>query len=203
MQDETTQAARVLAASMSQFDSACQRRKLGPNDHMLALHPQQIRLDIAVAAGHTAFAPAEHVSSVIANNVTAEMLAVAQKPASDRGINNESYAEADAHTLGFDGASFDVVACRIATPHFSDPAQCVPEPARLLRPSGVSGLVDNLAPEDPAAVIWRDDFERRRDLGHRRCLPTSEWSTLIKDPGLTITAFETSSSAVSAIGMRP
>lgn len=37
------------------------------------------------------------------------MLAVAEKPAKGGGINNVSFAEADAHALGFDDASFGVV----------------------------------------------------------------------------------------------
>jgi ubiquinone/menaquinone biosynthesis C-methylase UbiE len=201
MEDETTQAAQVLAASMSQFGrnaanyatstvhakGASLRRIVD----MLAPQSHWIGLDIATAAGHTAFALAEQVSSVVASDVTPEMLAVAEKLANDRGINNVSFAEADAHALGFDDASFDVVTCRIAPHHFSNPAQFVREAARVLRPGGVFGLVDNLAPEDPAAATWCDDFERRRDLSHRRCLPATEWATLVQDTGLTITAFET------------
>lgn len=147
-------------------------------------------LDIATAAGHTAFALAPHVTSVVATDVTPEMLAVAAEGAAERGITNVTFAEADAHDLGFDDAGFDLVTCRIAPHHFADPAAFVDEAARVLRPGGRFGLVDNLAPEDPDAAIWCDDFERRRDLSHLRCLPASEWFDLIERAGLELVAYE-------------
>ena len=51
------------------------------------------------------------------------------------------------------------------------------------------GLVDNLAPEDTHAAVWCDDFERRRDLSHLRCLPASEWAELIEAAGLELVGF--------------
>lgn len=164
---------------------------LGRIIEMLEPKPEWQGLDIATAAGHTAFALAERVSSVIASDVTPEMLTVAQALAHERGVDNVTFTEADAHHLGFDDASFDVVTCRIAPHHFSDPARFVHEAARVLRPGGVFGLVDNLAPEDPDDATWCDDFERRRDPSHLRCLPASAWADLIDDAGLRVTAFET------------
>lgn len=148
-------------------------------------------LDIATAAGHTAFALAPHVRSVVATDVTPEMLAVAAELARERGIDNVTFAEADAHDLGFDDESFDLVTCRIAPHHFADPAAFVREVARVLRPGGRFGLVDNLAPEDPEAAVWCDDFERRRDPSHLRCLPAGEWFESIEAAGLEVIASDT------------
>jgi len=194
-------AAGALAASKSQFGKNASNyvtstvhakgASLGRLVEMLSPKPQWRALDIATAAGHTAFAVAEHVHSVVATDITPEMLSAAAGVAAERGIDNVTFAEADAHDLGFDGASFDLVTCRIAPHHFSDPAQFVREVARVLRPGGSFGLVDNLAPEDPGAAVWCDDFERRRDLSHLRCLPASEWSSIIESAGMHITMFET------------
>lgn len=194
-------AAEALAASKSQFGKNAANYATS-TVHAKGASLQRIvdmveprsewhALDIATAAGHTAFALAEQVASVVATDVTPEMLTVAAAVAAERGITNVTFAEADAHNLGFDDATFDLVSCRIAPHHFSNPAVFVAEVARVLRPGAVFGLVDNLAPEDPAAAVWCDDFERRRDHSHLRCLPASEWSQLLSDAGFTITAFET------------
>lgn len=148
-------------------------------------------LDIATAAGHTALVLAEHVGSVVASDVTPEMLEVAAGVAADRGLTNVSFEQADAHALPFDDESFDIVTCRIAPHHFEDPARFVSEAARVTRSGGLVGIVDNLAPEDPVTAKWCDDFERRRDRSHLRCLPISEWITLIESAGLGEISVET------------
>lgn len=201
MQNDAGTAADALAASKQQFGRNAANyatstvhakgASLGRIVEMLAPQPDWHALDIATAAGHTAFAVAEHVRSVVASDVTPEMLTVAARVAAERSITNVTFAEADAHDVEFDDATFDLVTCRIAPHHFSDPAQFVREVSRVLRPGGVFGLVDNLAPEDPTAARWCDDFERRRDLSHRRCLPASEWFALIEQAGLQLTAYET------------
>lgn len=157
---------------------------------MLEPQPSWEALDIATAAGHTAFALAPRVRAVVASDATPEMLVVAADLAAERGIANVSFAEADAHDLGFDDESFDLVTCRIAPHHFADPGRFVHEVARVLRPGGRFGLVDNLAPEDADAATWCDDFERRRDPSHLRCLPASEWISLIEAAGLELVGFE-------------
>jgi len=194
-------AAQVLAASMSQFGKNASNyatstvhakgASLGRIVEMIEPQASWHALDIATAAGHTAFAVAAHVASVVATDVTPEMLEVAEQLARDRHIDNVTFAPADAHALGFDDASFDLVTCRIAPHHFSDPARFVHEAARVLRPGGVFGLVDNLAPEDAASATWCDDFERRRDLSHLRCLPASEWIELLQAADLAVAQFET------------
>lgn len=191
----------ALAASQQQFGRNAANyatstvhakgASLGRIVELLAPQSHWHALDIATAAGHTAFAIAPEVASVVATDVTPEMLTVAQGVAAERGITNVTFAQADAHATGFDDGHFDLVTCRIAPHHFADPAQFVSEVARVLRPGGVFGLVDNLAPEDEAAAVWCDDFERRRDHSHLRCLPASEWTTLIEAAGLSVSLFET------------
>ena len=61
----------------------------------------------------------------------------------------------------------------------------------MLTSGGVLGIVDNLAPEDPETARWSDDFERRRDRSHLRCLPISEWVSLMEGAGLGEITVET------------
>ena len=91
-----------------------------------------------------------------------------------------------AEKLPFADASFDLVTCRTAPHHFADVAAFVAEVARVLRPGGVFGLVDNISPEDPKAAAPYNEFEKLRDPSHGRCLSESEWLTLINGAGLVV-----------------
>lgn len=164
---------------------------LGRLVELIAPQPHWTALDIATAAGHTAFAFAPLVASVVATDVTPEMLEVAAGSAAELGITNVTFEPGDAHALGYGDASFDLVTCRIAPHHFTDPERFVNEAARVLRPGGVFGLVDNVSPPDADAARWCDDFERRRDPSHVRCLSIAEWLGLLEQSGLGDITLET------------
>ena len=106
---------------------------------LVAPRPDWHGLDIATAAGHTAFAFAPHVKTVIASDLTPEMLVEARALAEKRGLTNVDFAQADAEALPFEADRFDFVTCRIAPHHFpnvaafvaevlasSNPAACLP-----------------------------------------------------------------------------
>jgi ubiquinone/menaquinone biosynthesis C-methylase UbiE len=143
-------------------------------------------LDVATGPGHTAFAFAPHVAHVIASDLTPEMLQVARDLAAKRGLSNVSFAETRAEKLPFPNGAFDLVTCRIAPHHFADVPAFVAEAARVLRPGGVFGLVDNSSPEDTAAAADYNAFEKLRDPSHARCLSESEWLALIAQAGLAV-----------------
>ncbi len=143
-------------------------------------------LDIATAAGHTAFALAPHVAEVVATDITEEMLVVGRVGADERGLANVRFEEADAESLAFADRSFDAVTCRIAPHHFPHPDRFVAEVARVLRPGGRFGLVDNVVPDDPVAAHFANDWERRRDPSHVRCLSLNEWLELLSTAGFGV-----------------
>lgn len=143
-------------------------------------------LDIATAAGHTAFAIAPAVAEVVASDLTPEMLTVARQGATDRGLTNVRFELADAESLPFEDASFDAVTCRIAPHHFPAPARFVAEAARVLQPGGAFGLVDNVVPDDVEVATFANDWERRRDPSHLRALSVDEWLELMLAAGFTI-----------------
>lgn len=148
-------------------------------------------IDIATGPGHTALAFAPKVKHVIASDVTPEMLKVARALAEKRGLTNVSFQEVLAEKLPFPGDSFDLVTCRTAPHHFLDVRAFVGEVARVLRPGGVFGLVDNISPDEPKAAALYNDFEKLRDPSHVRCLGESEWVDLITRAGLIVRHHET------------
>lgn len=154
-------------------------------------------LDIATGAGHTALAFAPHVASVIASDLTPEMLVESAKLAAAKGHANMTTAQADAERLPFPDASFDLVTSRIAPHHFPDIPAFLRESRRVLKPGGTFALVDNVAPDEnttpgfsssdlAAANATYNGFEKKRDPSHGRALTTAEWMRAIRDAGLAL-----------------
>src|SRR4051812_10779830 len=143
-------------------------------------------LDVATAAGHTAFAFAPYVAHVTATDITAEMIPVAAKVAAEKGITNVSLESADAEALPYADASFDLVTCRIAPHHFPRIDLFVSEAVRVLRPGGILAVVDNVVPNDPATGDYINAFEKMRDPSHGRALSVDEWLALFVAAGLTV-----------------
>ncbi|VAW30239.1 SAM-dependent methyltransferase YafE (UbiE paralog) [hydrothermal vent metagenome] len=142
-------------------------------------------LDVATAAGHTAFAFAPHVVHVTATDLTPEMLTVASDLAAQKGLTNVTFELADAEELPYSDGSFDLVTCRIAPHHFPSIQQFLYEAARLLKPNGLLAVVDNIVPGThlrgkKARLIneagkYINAFERLRDPSHGCCWSLNEW----------------------------
>ena len=148
-------------------------------------------LDIATAAGHTAFAFAPHVAHVTATDLTPEMIDLAATRSAELGFDNVTTKVADAEALPFDDDSFDLVTCRIAPHHFPDQPQFIREVARVLAPGGTFAMVDNVVPNDHEVALFCDDWEQRRDPSHVNCLSLDEWEMLCTQAGLTVEHAET------------
>lgn len=155
-----------------------------------ALTGEERVLDIATGAGHVPRVLGPHVAHVVATDITEEMLKTARGVMETAALTNVSFEIADAHNLPFDDATFDLVTCRIAPHHFSNPPRFVYEAARVTRPGGRVIVIDNVAPHDDAAARWIDDFERQRDPSHIRCLPIDEWTEICVAAGLVVTHVE-------------
>jgi SAM-dependent methyltransferase len=154
-------------------------------------------LDVATGAGHMAAALAPHVASVVAADLTPEMLAEVGKLAAARGLENIVTVRADAGALPFAAESFDLVTCRIAAHHFADPRAFAAETHRVLQRGGRLALVDNVAPDralfPTAAEADLADaagsynaFERLRDPSHVRCLGLEEWRRVLAEEGFVV-----------------
>ncbi|HRD76216.1 MAG TPA: methyltransferase domain-containing protein [Hyphomicrobiaceae bacterium] len=154
-------------------------------------------LDVATGAGHTAAAFAPHVASVVASDITPEMLGEAQKLAKAKGFANMTTAAADAEALPFPDKSFELVTCRIAPHHFPNVKAFVGEVARVLTPGGTFALVDNISPDNLStpgfsaaelqeAAAAYNAFEKLRDPSHGRALAISEWLGLIEAADLNV-----------------
>ncbi len=160
-------------------------------------------LDIASAAGHTAFAFAPFVAQVTSTDLTPEMIPVASNLAQEKGIENVLFQTADAEDLPFDDDQFDLLTCRIAPHHFPHIDRFLAESYRVLKSGGLLAVVDNIVPgsqdgtneseaiELSEAGDYVNKFEKLRDPSHGRCLSVQEWVAAFEEAGFTLLAQET------------
>lgn len=153
-------------------------------------------LDIATATGHTALAFAPYVEAVVGLDLTPQMLALAARLASERGVANLSIVVGDVEDLPFDAQTFQAVTCRIAPHHFPDIPLFVHEAVRVLKPGGLLAIVDNIVPgsrlrgkkadRQREAGAYVNAFEKLRDPSHVRCLSLEEWLDILAGAGLVL-----------------
>ena len=163
---------------------------------LLRPQPDWRVLDLATGAGHTAFALAPLVASVVATDMTPQMLQKTAVGAQERGLTNLSVETADVDDLPFGDQEFDLVTCRIAAHHFPDIGRFLAEAARVLKENGRLAIVDNIVPgsrlRGKKAQLQREAgryvnaFEKLRDPSHGRALPTAEWLELMAEAGLEL-----------------
>jgi ubiquinone/menaquinone biosynthesis C-methylase UbiE len=157
--------------------------------------PSNAALDIATGAGHTALALAPHVASVVAYDLTEEMLAETRRNAAAQGLANVTTRQGIAEELVFGDATFDIVTVRHAPHHFADIRRAVREMARVAKPGARVVIVDSMSPEDASLDEQWNRIERLRDPSHVRNYRSSEWRAMLTDAGLEITFEQTGSAS--------
>lgn len=147
-------------------------------------------LDMGCGAGHSAIAAAARAAHVTALDVTPEMLEVAARLATERGLTNMTFQQGDVSALPFADASFDVVTSRVSAHHYADPASALAEAFRVLRPGGRFLLVDTIVPEDATLDTFSNCFELLRDSSHVRNWRATEWLRMLKSSGFEPTLLD-------------
>jgi SAM-dependent methyltransferase len=96
-------------------------------------------LDLASGTGEPGISLAKRVGpegTVVAVDLSAELLEIAQQRAEQRGLKNLTTRVADAHELPFPASSFDLATCRFGVMFFSEPGKALSEVLRVLKPGG-------------------------------------------------------------------
>ena len=141
-------------------------------------------LDVATGAGHTALALAGQDVRVVASDLTPRMLLEARALAAEEAAGNIFYAAADAESLPFADAVFDLVTCRLAAHHFPDVRAALSEIVRVTRPGGRIGVIDSVVPGESALDAFLNGVEKVRDPSHVRSYRDEEWLEFLAEAGL-------------------
>jgi ubiquinone/menaquinone biosynthesis C-methylase UbiE len=143
-------------------------------------------LDVATGAGHTGLYLASIGWQVTLADISGKMLERASATARERGLHVETRQHA-AETFPYEDGAFDLVTCRVAAHHFSDPPAFVRETARVLKPGGAFLLIDgSIEDGQPVAEEWLHAVEKFRDPSHHRLLSQGAWTKLCQDAGLRV-----------------
>ncbi len=153
---------------------------------LAAPRPDWAALDIATGTGHTALALAPHVSSVVAIDLTPEMLREAERVRNERAIANVGFRVGDVHHLPFADTTFHLVTSRRAPHHFSDILGALREIRRVLRPDGRLVIDDRSVPEDDFVDACMNELDRYHDESHVRQYRPSEWRRMLDDCGFVV-----------------
>jgi len=142
-------------------------------------------LDIACGGGHATWALAQAGARVVALDGTRPMLEACGAEGRKRGLSFDRILS-DAHRLPFHGGSFDIVVCRIAAHHFSNPLTALREVSRVMHRKSRFYLFDLSSPDSDAMGRWIDSVESLRDPSHVCCWSSRAWEGLALGAGLRI-----------------
>lgn len=118
---------------------------------LAAVRPRERVLDIATGTGNVALLAAAAMQGegeVVGIDLSPGMLSVARRKAAAAGHGKVSFRAMRADRLDFPADSFDLVTCSLAIHFFPDPALCLREMSRVLKPGGRLALAFSGPPEN-------------------------------------------------------
>ncbi len=145
-------------------------------------------LDLGCGGGHVSYRAAPHVGSVVACDLTPDMLEAVGRTAASRGLSNITTRQAAAECLPFEDGNFDFVLCRFSAHHWHDMGAGLREARRVLKPAGRAVFIDTVAPADPLLDTHLQAVELLRDASHVRNYSVAEWVAALSRARLAVNA---------------
>lgn len=143
-------------------------------------------LDLGCGAGHLSFALAPHVRSVVAYDLSAEMVDMVAQEAKRRNLQNVLTKKGYAEELLFEDVSFDWVCTRYSAHHWTEIRRALCEVRRVLKPGGGLMVVDTCGPANPLLDTHFQTIELLRDGSHVRNYTPMEWRSMLTEAGFQV-----------------
>jgi ubiquinone/menaquinone biosynthesis C-methylase UbiE len=143
-------------------------------------------IDIGSGGGHVAYRLAPHAASVMAVDLSVEMMTAVSDTARARGLSNIETCVAPAESLPFDDASFDFVASRFSAHHWRDFEAGLRQARRVLKPGSTALFIDVVSPGVAAFDTHLQAIELLRDPSHIRNYTASEWEAALARAGFRV-----------------
>jgi ubiquinone/menaquinone biosynthesis C-methylase UbiE len=131
---------------------------------MADIGPGQRILDVAAGAGEQTLVAAKRIGatgSILATDISSNILELAQKAAEDAGLKNVETRVLDGENLALPDNSFDAVISRVGLIYFPDQQKALTGMKRVLKPGGRVAAITYSVPEKnkffsiPVSIIRR------------------------------------------------
>ncbi|WP_019059254.1 class I SAM-dependent methyltransferase [Streptomyces prunicolor] len=151
-------------------------------------------LDVACGTGAFALHAATLARSVTGVDISAGMIAVARKNASERGLDNARFVHRNVENLGFEDDTFSMVVSRSAFHHMARHREVFAGMVRCCRPGGVVCIQDIMAYDEEKTDRFFERMEILVDRSHHRTYTKRDFFDLYRDSGMKLEAlFESES----------
>jgi ubiquinone/menaquinone biosynthesis C-methylase UbiE len=148
-------------------------------------------IDIGCGGGHVSYLMARHAGTVVAADLSSEMLAAVAASAKERGLANIETARASAEKLPFPDASFDFAATRYSAHHWHDFQGGLREARRVLKPGSRAAFIDAYSAGSALVDTHLQAVELTRDPSHVRDYSIAEWTAALALAGFRIDELRT------------
>jgi SAM-dependent methyltransferase len=153
---------------------------------IIGQRPEATALDLGCGGGHAAYRLAPLVDTVVAYDLSEQMLIVVADEARRREMNNVVTRLAAAESLPCASESFDIAVTRYSTHHWHDVPAGLAQMRRVLKRDGLAVFMDVISPQSPLLNTWLQTLELLRDPSHVRNASLSEWTNLLDTAGFAV-----------------
>jgi SAM-dependent methyltransferase len=148
-------------------------------------------LDLGSGGGHVAYRMALHAQSVMALDISTDMLAAVAATAQAKGLSNIETVQAPVERLPFEDATFDFLASRFSAHHWHDFEAGLRQARRVVELGGKALFIDVCAPQSALLDTHLQAIELLRDGSHVRNYTVAEWIAALARAGFSLCATRT------------